>query len=80
MSRKRKLQLTLDESAYNTLLRLERESSASSMAEVLRNAIGLFDWARVQESEGFTVGAFKDGAPVKEVVLPFLKSQQVKAS
>lgn len=72
-TRKRKLQLTLDENAYNTLLRLERESNASSMAEVLRNAIGLFDWARAQQSEGFAVGAFKAGAPAKEVVLPFAK-------
>ncbi len=76
MNRKRKLQLTLDENAYNTLLRLEGDSNASSMAEVLRNAIALFDWARVQEQEGYTVGAFKEGALAKEVVLPFSKPQR----
>jgi len=70
---KKKLQLSLDENAYNTLLRLEKDSNASSMAEVLRNAIGLFDWARVQQQEGFAVGAFKEGVPAKEVVLPFAK-------
>jgi hypothetical protein len=70
---KKKLQLTLDEHAYQTLERLRKDSNASSMAEVLRNAVGLFDWARVQQTEGFTVGAFKDGAPAKEVVLPFAK-------
>lgn len=70
---KKKLQLTLDENAYNTLVRLQKDSNASSMAEVLRNAVGLFDWARVQVQQGLTVGAFKDGAPAKEVVLPFAR-------
>lgn len=75
---KKKLQLTLDENAYNTLVRLQTESNASSMAEVLRNAVGLFDWARERASQGFTVGAFKDGAPVKEVILPFPKRIEQK--
>jgi hypothetical protein len=75
-ARKRKLQLTLDENAYNTLSRLGEDSNASSLAEVIRNAIALFDWARAQEQEGFKVGAFKEGAPAKEVVLPFARPRR----
>lgn len=68
---KRKLQLTVDDRTYRMLLSLQEASGASSMAEVIRQAVTLFDWARFQQDEGFTVGAFKDGVPAKEVVLPF---------
>lgn len=75
MSRKRKLQLTVDERAYQALVRLAEDSDASSLAEVIRNAISLLDWAKIQTEEGLTVGAFKEGLPAKEVVLPFLKKR-----
>jgi hypothetical protein len=64
-----KLQLTLDENAYNTLVSLQKASDASSIAEVLRNAVGLLEWARIQQANGYTVGALKDGVPVKAIKL-----------
>jgi hypothetical protein len=64
-----KLQLTLDENAYNTLVSLQKASDASSLAEVLRNAVGLLKWARIQQANGYTVGALKDGVPVKAIKL-----------
>ncbi len=69
----RKVTLTIDDDAYQVLLQLQKASNASSLAEVLRNAVGLLDWARIQCAEGLTVGAFKDGSPSKELVLPFPK-------
>lgn len=70
--RKRKLQITVDERAYNILKHLESESGASSLSEVIRMAVVLLDWARIQRDDGYTVGAFKDGRPAKEVMLSFL--------
>jgi len=64
-----KLQLTLDENAYNTLVSLQKASDASSFAEVLRNAVGLLEWARIQQANGYTVGALKNGVPVKAIKL-----------
>jgi hypothetical protein len=64
-----KLQLTLDENAYNTLVSLQKASDASSIAEVLRNAVGLLEWARIQQANGYTVGALKNGVPVKAIKL-----------
>ncbi len=69
---KKRIQIVLNKNAYQTLVRLQKDSNASSIAEVLRNAVGLYDWARAQRAEGFAVGAFRDGAPAKEVVLPFV--------
>jgi len=79
MSYKRKLQLMVDERAYETLVRLGDDSDASSLAEVIRNAISLLDWANQQVKDGFAVGAFRDGTPVKEVVLSCLHRSTEKS-
>lgn len=63
--------LTCDDRAHETLFHLARESDASSIAEVLRSALGLYDWAREKHAQGLTVGSFKDGEPARELLLPF---------
>lgn len=70
---KNRLQLVIDDNAVKVLKRLETECNASTMSEVVRHAVALLEWARVQNANGYTVGALKDGVPVREVVLPFFR-------
>ena len=75
MKAEKSLNLLLNKQASDTLDLLVEASNASCDAEVIRNAIALFNWAREQMAKGLTVGAFKDGVPVTEVILPFEKKQ-----
>jgi len=65
----KKVQVSFDDSALAIIARLQKASGATSLAEVLRAAVGLYDWAHEQIQDGYAVGAFKEGVPVKEVVL-----------
>ena len=66
-----KLQLTVDDEAYQMLLGLQEASGAKSLAVVIRQAVTLYEWSRVVSLSGHTVCSSKDGIPVSEVVLPW---------
>lgn len=66
---RKKIQIDLDKEALDVIARLRKAEGATSMSEVLRSALGLLDWACDQVEAGYAVGAFKEGAPVKEVVV-----------
>lgn len=65
----KKIQVMFDEEARRGLEAIQRESGATSIAEVVRSALGLYEWALEQVAHGYTVGAFREGAPVKEIVI-----------
>lgn len=71
----KKVQVSFDDAALSIIARLQKASGATSMAEVLRAALGMYDWALEQVEQGYSVGAFKAGAPTKEVVV-FRQSRQ----
>jgi hypothetical protein len=70
-NRRLPLQLAFDEAAARAIARLQEASGARTPADVVRVALGLYDWAREQIEAGATLAAVVDGAPVKEVTLPF---------
>lgn len=65
----KKIQVSFGDAALKIISRLQNASGASSTAEVLRDALSLYDWACEQIEQGYSVGAFKAGSPVKEVVV-----------
>jgi hypothetical protein len=72
LTRTKKVQVSFDASALEIIERLRVASGATSMAEVLRAALGFYDWAHEQIEAGYAVGAYKAGEPAKEVAL-FMK-------
>ena len=63
----RRIQFEFSVEAHNRLSRLKEETDASSYAELVRNAIRVYEWVVEQEKEGNSIGIFKDGKPLKEV-------------
>ncbi len=63
----RRIQFEFSAEAHNRLTRLKEETDASSYAELVRNAIRVHEWVIEQETEGNSIGLFKDGKPLKEV-------------
>lgn len=59
----KKFQLNLDDSAMQIIAKLQQDSGARTLGEVLRAALGLYDWAHEQVADGYAVGAFKAGVP-----------------
>lgn len=70
-----RLPLVVDDAMMETLDRLAVATDASDTAEVIRNAISLYEWAREQHADGYAFGAFQDdgsgGCMTREVLLPF---------
>jgi len=67
----RRVQVVFDERAVEVLERL-RASTGGSVADVVRDALGFYDWARQQTADGKSV-AVVDHANnrVREFILPF---------
>jgi len=73
----KKIQVTFDDHAVEILETLKKASGAASNAQVLREAIGFYDWAREEIVEkGRKVGAMKKGDVVSEVHLKFHKKRR----
>ena len=67
----KKIQLTLNDQALETIEQLQKASGDVTMTEVLRRALGFYDWARKQNQKGFAIGTIKDGEAIREVILDF---------
>ena len=51
---------------------LKAASGHKTAADVIRNALALYEWARRENEAGRVVGSFQEGRPVREVLLPFI--------
>lgn len=50
---------------------MKDETSAMSYAEVVRNALRVYEWVLEQEKEGYDIGLIKDDQPPKIVRFVF---------
>ena len=71
VTRPKKLQINFDAGAIATIERLKTASGSSSAADVIRDALGFYDWARKQRQAGLTIGTIRNGKAEAEVILPF---------
>ena len=72
----RKVQINFDDNAIQTIEGLQAATN-ETMAGVLRDALGFYDWAYQQYKEGRAVGTMRDGLPDTEIILPFaMKDKQ----
>jgi hypothetical protein len=65
-SPRHRLQLDFSPEAYNRLLEVRRKSEARTNAEVVRNALRLYDWFLEQKHSNYRIQLVKDGV-LKEV-------------
>lgn len=73
MTHPKQIQLTFHEDAVEAVERLKVAMGTKETGEVIREALGLLDWARAQVEEGYVVGAMTDEVMIKEVLTPFVK-------
>ncbi len=67
----KKVQVYFDKTAMEVINDLQKMSGSQSMSEVIRDALGLYNWTLKMYREGYSIGTIKDGQAVQEVVLPF---------
>jgi hypothetical protein len=71
-----RVQVNFDDGAVEVIQRLGK-ATGSDAAEVIRDALSLYDWARQQYEEGKKVASItKNGMGVMEVILPFKSAQK----
>ena len=66
----KKIQVNFDDDALKVLDNL-KDATRSNYTDVIRNSIGLYEWARREYKRGNSIGVIKDGVAIREVVLPF---------
>lgn len=67
----KKVQVYFDERALEIINELKEASGSQSMAEVIRDALGLYNWVLKMHNQGYSIGTIQDGDAIQEVVLPF---------
>ncbi len=67
----KKVQVYFDERSLKIIEELQVASGSQSMAEVIRDALGLYNWTLRMSRKGYSIGTIKDGKPIKEVILAF---------
>jgi hypothetical protein len=65
----RRLQFEFSPDAYQRLDRMRKVSDASSFAELVRNALRVYEWVMQKKHEGYTLALVKEGEPIKSVEL-----------
>ncbi|MEK6410467.1 MAG: hypothetical protein AABN34_26385 [Acidobacteriota bacterium] len=65
----RRIEMEIDDSAVRVIEDLQ-EASGRSFGDVILDALRLYDWARQQYQEGYSVGSISNGRGIKEVELP----------
>lgn len=63
------INMEIDDSAVRMIKQLQ-EASGGSFGDVILDALRLYDWARQQYEEGYSVGSISNGRGIKEVDLP----------
>lgn len=71
MAEGRKVQVYFDENSIEIIEKLQKASGNKSMAEVIRDALGLYNWTRKMHEQGYSVGTIKNGKAIQQLVLPF---------
>jgi len=67
----RKVTVTFEDNALEAIERL-KNATGHNMATVLRDALGLYDWAYRQSLEGKGIALIEDGEATREILLPFI--------
>lgn len=70
------IELEIDSQTMSKIETLKQASNRSTAAEVLLDALRLYDWAREQVEQRLIIGAVKDGRVVKTVTVPLRPSSQ----
>ena len=70
-SERHRLQFEFSRDAYERLNRMKDEAHAASYAELVRNALRLYEWFIQQQNAGYEIGLIKDDKVVKEVKFVF---------
>lgn len=65
----RRLQFEFSPDAYLRLERMKEETEAASFAELVRNALRVYDWIKQKERDGFELALMKDNETVQSVKL-----------
>lgn len=74
----RRVQVVFDDRAVEVLERL-RGATGSSIAEVVRDALGFYDWARQQVADGKSVAVVDPKTnKVREFILPYFRAAETK--
>ena len=67
----RRIQFEFSADAYERLNTLKEMTASASYAELIRNALRVYEWVMEQEKEGNQIGIIKDNKMVKEVKFIF---------
>jgi hypothetical protein len=67
---RRRVQLDFSTEAYERLIQLRTKSEAKTNAEVVRNALRLYDWFLDQKRSGYKIQV-TDGEVTREIELVF---------
>ncbi len=67
---RRRVQLDFTQEAYERLIKLRKEADLKTNAELVRNALRLYDWFLEQRNAGYKIHLVKD-EKVKEVEIVF---------
>lgn len=68
-AKSRRLQFEFSPDAYARLERMKEETDASSFAELVRNALRVYDWVKQKERDGYELALMKDNETVQSVKL-----------
>lgn len=63
----RRVQFEFSQDAIDRLNRMKGETDASSYAEVVRDALRIYEWVLEQERAGYEIGLVKDDVLTKTV-------------
>jgi hypothetical protein len=63
----KRIQFEFPPEAVDRLERIKHDTSAGSYAEVVRNALRVYEWIREVQSKGYDIGVVKDDQLVKTV-------------
>ena len=69
-TKRHRLQLDFTAEAFERLMRIRRRSEAATNAEVVRNALRLYDWLLEQRSKGTSFQTVENGT-IKEIEFVF---------
>ena len=62
-----RIQFQFTPDAYERMQKLREEVGASTYAELVRNALRIYEWLHKQEQQGYSLGLVKDDELVKEI-------------
>lgn len=67
----KRIQFEFGPDAYQRLQKIKNETDAATYADVVRNALRLYEWFITQQAEGYDFGLVKDDKLVKAIKFYF---------